>query len=845
MSLSESTFTALKDMGIEPRLAREAASRYHNVEPAVNWCFGDGANWTPEPSRPDPTPSYKSFTPQNAAGTSVEHREVIDMDTPPITDPSPEPPHSNFASNNPFRNSLHQPATTGSSVSYQPSHLQPDKPPLPARPLPSTATATAPSYQHHQTLLSNTPTPSYTPTIVDNDDEDEELRKAIALSQADMGRSDTSIGGGEAMNVDQKRSERERSVRAHGPPPPSPDRGNAQSGGENRDVAGEAEIEPLFGPTNKADDEGKMALVPSTQTSTSMSKEDEDMDRAIQESLMTASFHSASAIKDSERPKPIDRPEGAPLIFYSESGHSTYAANFLQAMYAVPQLREAVEDVVSTKGPLPPSHGIRLLSLHKMTKVNTKSFVEIDDILRDLRGGREPGQLPPGQATKDFQTMMGDEMTTMILTKTHAASDPNDWKAIAEESQRLMNTEVDGEPPQRSTHVTFQRRQNTPSDIYSHLADLIWNSDMSGQGIIELGEILTVFIDWAYGAPRDVWRLDERVVLDRYLKANAAYAAQKRAHQSVMAGDARRMREKINNMTMHEGQNYHASLKTLIEHLGSSPPSDDSMVTESRREMKEKLEKILGVLEEKVREHNVELKAMEEAASSAGAFETDDPEYNQHVYTLRAVLFHDGALVGGNHLYAYTKDEQGGWWKVQEHEAERVEWSTIASDKTGLWMDGGPYMLLYSREGPRPRPQRRKEADADTDLGLSSERSGQLDENRARNEVDLIDIDGGNDKDDASTAGDVDMADPSPCPTPPSGSTPSTIHPKTTGVDSAGRSGFGFGFDEKTAGGVPEYTPSSSGAGVEGAPWGLPSRTSDKDKHGDEQKEQDEDLIML
>ncbi|WVF71016.1 hypothetical protein IAT40_005812 [Kwoniella sp. CBS 6097] len=838
MSVSESTFTALKDMGIEPRLAREAASRYHNVEPAVNWCFGDGADWTPEPSRPDPSPSYNSFTPQNAEGTSVEHREVIDVDTPPITDPSPEPPYTHLASNNPFRNPYQQGPVTATvdSQPYQSSHLQTHKPPLPARPLPITGTA------HQQPLLSTTPTPSYTPTIVDDDENDEELRKAIALSQADMGRSEGTIGG-EPMNEDQKRSERERSVRANGPPPPSPDGDNDL--GENRDAAGRGgDIQPLFGPSSKTDEDGKMALVPSTQNNTTMSKEDEDMDRAIQESLMTASFHSASAIKDSERPQPVDRPEGAPLIFWSESGHSTYAANFLQAMYAVPQLREAVEDVLNTEGASPPSYGgVQLFQLHEMAKMNRKSFVEVDDILRVLRGGREPGQLPPGQATKDFHSTIAHEMTTMILTKTGAAPDPNDWKAIAEDSQRLMKTEVDGEPPHRSTHVIFQRKQNTPSDIYSHLADLIWDSDMSGQGIIELGDILTVFIDWAYGAPRNVWRLDERVVLDRYLKSNAAYAAQKRAHQSVMAGDARRMREKIDNMTMHEGQNYHASLKTLIEHLGSSPPSDDAMQNESRREMKEKLEKILAVLERKVGEYNAELKTIEEAASSAGAFETDDPEYNKHVYTLRSILFHDGALVGGNHLFAYIKDEQGGWLKVQEHEAERVEWDTIARDKTGLWMDGGPYMLLYSREGPRPQQQETddpSQSEKDSVVGLGQ--MHEMNENQARKEENLIDIDDDNNNDQNVNA-DVDMADPSPCPTPPSGLTEaSTITARTrtgTGTNQSGDKGKGKDNDSNTEGERTDSVAAEEGKSASGqAGAGAGSGT-------DRKTEQDEDLIML
>jgi hypothetical protein len=44
MSTDENVFRALTDMGIDSVLARAAAQRFTHVEPAINWCFGDGAN---------------------------------------------------------------------------------------------------------------------------------------------------------------------------------------------------------------------------------------------------------------------------------------------------------------------------------------------------------------------------------------------------------------------------------------------------------------------------------------------------------------------------------------------------------------------------------------------------------------------------------------------------------------------------------------------------------------------------------------------------------------------------------------------------------------------------------
>lgn len=145
----------------------------------------------------------------------------------------------------------------------------------------------------------NNPPP---PPITIEDDEDEDLRKAIAMSQEGLEDGSTD-----------PRQERERSVRASGVPPPSPEGKLSHHG------------DAVFGPTDKEDAEGKMAMVPSTPAPTAnvsdgsfmrfkltpqISKEDEELNRAIADSLMTASFHSASALQDTNKPKAGERAAG-------------------------------------------------------------------------------------------------------------------------------------------------------------------------------------------------------------------------------------------------------------------------------------------------------------------------------------------------------------------------------------------------------------------------------------------------------------------------------------------------------------------------------------------------------
>lgn len=83
--------------------------------------------------------------------------------------------------------------------------------------------------------------------------------------------------------------------------------------------------------------------------------------------------------------------------------------------------------------------------------------------------------------------------------------------------------------------------------------------------------------------------------------------------------------------------------------------------------------------------------------SNGELFHSDDPERNKHVvrysvglstcaesqYLLRAVLFHDGSMVGSRHLYGYFRNEDGEWWKIQDHEISQVAPSSAIKNPRG------------------------------------------------------------------------------------------------------------------------------------------------------------------
>ncbi|EIW73085.1 hypothetical protein TREMEDRAFT_59247 [Tremella mesenterica DSM 1558] len=600
MSVHDPTFQALKEMGIEPILAREAATRFHSVEPAVNWCFGDGQLWQP----PDEVlPPYES----RKSSTTIEHNEVRQK--------SPDKnlsitPRLIPQSNNPF---------------------------LP---------------KANVEIIS----------VVDDDDEDDDLRKALALSR-------------EGMEVDdEQRQERARSVRAHAPPP-SPD----------IIMDDESKSLPTFGPSNKDDKEGNLAMVPVTNT------EEDDLNRAIQDSLMTASFHSASAMTG-DKPVKGPRQPGAPPVFYSSVEGMTYGANLLQSLWAIPQIKEIIVTSLSTDVRLPEA----LRDMYTEAQYSNVNFVEAQDFLKLVTPYPLPQQLPPSVPNQELRNQINDVIQEILeLQKPNFGERGSFWA----EPPVLFTTILD--PYQPASDVSFPRGSFGPSNIYSAMADALWAADTPNQSVVAFGEVLAVYLNAALGE-RTLWEMDERVVLDRFLKVHATRSTQIRAQQSLAKANVKRLKEKLEEITTFKDQNTLENISVLIKHLESSPLTTDEIQAQTRAEMKAKLENILQTLTTKVDALKMEME-QENVIASGDGFHSEELEMNKHIFLLRAVLFYDGALVGQRHLYSYVK-EGDDWWKVQEAEATKVDWNMIKNDQTGLYLDAGPYMLLYSREGPRPHP---------------------------------------------------------------------------------------------------------------------------------------------
>jgi hypothetical protein len=104
----------------------------------------------------------------------------------------------------------------------------------------------------------------------------------------------------------------------------------------------------------------------------------------------------------------------------------------------------------------------------------------------------------------------------------------------------------------RATYVQVWRDQHI-TDVYGCLASPLWtNSPNAPSSIQEASDILVMFIAWEPNARRELLKLDQTLVLDRFMTKHQAWAMQARAVESMAAGEGRRAQDAIDKLTRHK-----------------------------------------------------------------------------------------------------------------------------------------------------------------------------------------------------------------------------------------------------------------------------------------------------
>ncbi|GMK58220.1 hypothetical protein CspeluHIS016_0502520 [Cutaneotrichosporon spelunceum] len=495
------------------------------------------------------------------------------------------------------------------------------------------------------------------------------------------------------------RAERERSVRASAPPPsPGP------SGIDN---------EPTFGPSNKDDPQGSLALV-HTNTETNNDKETADLQRALQESMMTASFHSSGDTSD-DRPPPTERDPDIPLVYVARNDLS-WAPNLLQGLAAVPQLSQLAS---LGDDPSDPQlfHVFRSLMAMQNPTDYPNNYQRVDreiEVLNNTAGVKMADvSLPPTSVLIDkWMSHFPQVLKDVVENRVALVQDNPDHElkgtlsnvefgGVLQCPEQLLTTLLHSRPTSGQSHVTIHRTLSDPTDIHSNLAQIIWGSNVSNESILSMADVVFVALRRVPGVRAEKWVFDEEVVLDRYMSNNIAWATQMRAQEYLMNMDLRRLQDQIDTLSTFRGHSLSDAVTSLIKELEHDCEHD------GRAEVKRELERVSQYIAAKLATTKSQAETLQ-ADIKNGLFATNDEDKNQHRYRLRSILWHDGFTTPGNHLYSYVH-WQANWWKIDGTEVTKVDFETIQNDKTGAFTDGGPYLLIYSRSGPRPHGHSREE----------------------------------------------------------------------------------------------------------------------------------------
>ena len=106
------------------------------------------------------------------------------------------------------------------------------------------------------------------------------------------------------------------------------------------------------------------------------------------------------------------------------------------------------------------------------------------------------------------ETLSGIRLANQVTNAAFASKG-----STREDPRTLFHSHINSDQPVNPSFVRFSREADGPHDAIGALAHILWTQTQSNASIDILGDILTVAISWEYGAPRELWKIDEKLVL--------------------------------------------------------------------------------------------------------------------------------------------------------------------------------------------------------------------------------------------------------------------------------------------------------------------------------------------
>ncbi|KAK0469256.1 uncharacterized protein EV420DRAFT_1493348 [Desarmillaria tabescens] len=455
---------------------------------------------------------------------------------------------------------------------------------------------------------------------------------------------------------------------------------------------------PKFGPSNRAPDPAWQVVPSNVSTSN-----DAQMEQAIQNSLedfaMEDDGHLSVAL--------AVREGGRPVAIRPEISNLAYAALIVQALYSVPQIRRRVSEV-NLDAPVMQEYPVEREALRLLQDM----FVHQDLAQLSIILDQEVLQAFRAQPIHDTQSIcdlsIGFYNEVMaVLTRYLRAEDPEGVPlgALQSGTVHIIDSKRHNETPHNRNEILMPVYveygwNDVHEDLVQRLSVTLTQELNSVQFkyevIVEPAPDVVAFVLKNQGKclSPPALTFPKTIYMDQFLNESTEFAHQKQQEVRDMQDAVRKLWHRKQALTRFNNKDTLKDLRTTLYYYEevAQAKDDDPERRAQIDAMASKLRNSIGAIEKELEVIDVESTRLLEESQRV----LDCPELKNHPYDLRAVLMHDG-LPGRKHVYLYTQDAGGIWWKTVDTVVTEVPEEDVLRDSTGMLLGAGPYMLLYSR----------------------------------------------------------------------------------------------------------------------------------------------------
>ncbi|KIJ37108.1 hypothetical protein M422DRAFT_33959 [Sphaerobolus stellatus SS14] len=519
-------------------------------------------------------------------------------------------------------------------------------------------------------------------------------RAATALLDTAITNDQIQSGGTSAMRFDVEDVDEFRGALNAASPTPARPNSVIDLTNEDEDtskaIAASMETAPAFGPSNRDDKEQQWAMVPSNAPPL-LSQEDQALNQALEASLSS----SFMGVAQEPYEEPLDlaariRTGGRPVALRSMDPTLCYVPAVLQCMLSNPcvirRLLQYDVDVEAIDGAHLYSAGMQRLAAAFTN--SARAYIPVDDNLDMLSAGVLPisNKTSMLQLMRQYYQMMVETLEMM----------PRD------EHSELSGLEL---PLMIFRGASPDELNANGSDNCEVSLELDLNHGTQGTDLVSLlTETFTklkvcvtqVSQCCAFALIRNgvsAIKYPARLYMDKFMRENMEEAEKLWKTREELRQQIEKLtadKQKLSNWKDHDTVRSLRSAVHYFENLASN--GGDPARKEAHERSQKKLEGVIKEVEANGKFLENRIKELTEEAEKL----YDRPDLQRHPYDLQAVIMHDG-LIGRSHIYTYTKDVAGRWWKIVDHQVTEVTEDIVLNDQTGLHLAAGPLLLCYVR----------------------------------------------------------------------------------------------------------------------------------------------------